>query len=226
MTAPPRYAFAHRGGRAHGPDNTLGTFRGALSRGASGLETDAWLTADGEVVLDHDGVLRAARRRHRPIASVRRAELPAHVPTLRELYDTCGTEFDLAVDVRHADVAAAIVAVARAYGAVQRLWLVGGTLELLAPWRAVDPDVHLAWSLRLVDRAPSVPARSARAGVGAVNMRWPWWTRRYVQRVHAAGLLAFAYDVQSRGSARRVARLGVDGVFSDSVELLTAFPTR
>src|SRR4051795_775204 len=108
-----RYVFAHRGGRAHGPDNTLATFAHALQQGARGLETDAWLTADGAVVLDHGGVHRAARSRHRPIAEVKRADLPAHIPTLDELYEQCGSGFDLAIDVRHVHVGDAPTGVAR-----------------------------------------------------------------------------------------------------------------
>jgi len=48
-------------------------------------------------------------------------------------------------------------------------------------------------------------------------MRWPWWTRRWVERVHAAGLLAFAYDVQWEWAKRHCARLGVDAIFTDHV---------
>ncbi len=48
--------FAHRGARSERPENTLEAFRRALELGATGLESDAWITADGEVVLDHDGV--------------------------------------------------------------------------------------------------------------------------------------------------------------------------
>ena len=54
----PPIGFAHRGARAHAPENTLEAFALALRLGATGLESDAWLTADGEVVLDHDGVVR------------------------------------------------------------------------------------------------------------------------------------------------------------------------
>ena len=50
----PPIGFAHRGGMAHAPENTLEAFRLALRLGASGLESDAWLTADGVVVLHHD----------------------------------------------------------------------------------------------------------------------------------------------------------------------------
>ncbi|MQA17795.1 MAG: hypothetical protein GEV09_28165, partial [Pseudonocardiaceae bacterium] len=50
MKTPP-IAFAHRGARAHAPENTLEAFALALRLGATGLESDVWLTADGEAVL-------------------------------------------------------------------------------------------------------------------------------------------------------------------------------
>lgn len=46
--------FAHRGGAAAWPENTLEAFRSALSLGCSHLETDLRVTRDGEIVLMHD----------------------------------------------------------------------------------------------------------------------------------------------------------------------------
>jgi glycerophosphoryl diester phosphodiesterase len=50
----PRLLYAHRGAPAELPENTLASFRRALERGATALETDAHMTADGHVVLSHD----------------------------------------------------------------------------------------------------------------------------------------------------------------------------
>ena len=62
----PPLAFAHRGARAHAPENTLAAFTLALRLGATGLESDVWVTADGEAVLDHDGLVgRVAPPAHR-----------------------------------------------------------------------------------------------------------------------------------------------------------------
>lgn len=218
MTGEFRYRFAHRGGRAHGPDNTIATFREALARGAQGLETDAWVTVDGHVVLDHDGVIRAARRSHRPIAEVRRDELPAHIPTLDELYTECGTDFDLAIDVRLPTVAETVISVARSYTALDRLWIVGATPKLLRGWQHLDHSGAYAMSIRLVERRRTIIDAARHAGADALNMRWPWWTKPWVRRVHQAGLLAFAYDVQSRWTQRRCAHLGIDGIFTDHVD--------
>lgn len=46
--------IAHRGGAAEGYENTLSTFRRAVSGGADMLELDVHLTSDGKVVVAHD----------------------------------------------------------------------------------------------------------------------------------------------------------------------------
>ena len=58
--------FGHRGARAHAPENTLESFALALRLGATGLESDVWLTADGVPVLDHDGVVQGSLAERTP----------------------------------------------------------------------------------------------------------------------------------------------------------------
>ncbi len=50
-------AFAHRGGAALWPENTLEAFRGALGEGFTYLETDLHTTRDGVIVVHHDPTL-------------------------------------------------------------------------------------------------------------------------------------------------------------------------
>jgi len=46
--------FGHRGGAGLWPENTLVAFRGALESGCDFVESDLYLTRDGELVLIHD----------------------------------------------------------------------------------------------------------------------------------------------------------------------------
>jgi glycerophosphoryl diester phosphodiesterase len=219
------FAFAHRGGMAHGSENQLPTFVEALTRGATGLETDAWVSSDGQVVLNHDGVVMTAARRRTPIADVGRDQLPAHIPTLDELYAACGTDFDLAVDVKDAGVAHVVSQVAAAHGAAERLWLFAHEGVSLGDIGAANAAVTIyARHLRTGDsRARIVAERDL--GMSAINSRWLWWTPELVEEVHAAGLLAFGYDAQRLSSLRRCVQLGLDGVFSNHVDrMVTALP--
>ena len=56
MTARP-LVIAHRGDSAHRPENTLASLAGALEVGATLVELDVQLTADGHVVVLHDSSL-------------------------------------------------------------------------------------------------------------------------------------------------------------------------
>lgn len=216
-----RYAFAHRGGRAHGPDNVLATFAEALARGARALETDAWVTADGVVVLDHDGLHRAGTPDEVSITAVQRAELAAHIPTLDDLYARCGVDFDLAIDVKGEGGAEAICRVARKHGAEERLWLFTPSSTRPGPISPAHAGVTVRGKqLRSRSQRQALFGQLKDEGVEVVNARWPYWRRAAVADVHELGMLAFAWDVQWPIALSRTRRIGVDGIFSDHVRLL------
>jgi glycerophosphoryl diester phosphodiesterase len=117
--------FAHRGARAHAPENTLEAFSLALRLGSSGLESDVWLTADGQPVLDHDGLVRRRLGRTTRIADVHRHELPPHIPTLEDLLAECGSGYHLSLDIKDPGAGQRVVEVVRSAdpGLLDRLWL-------------------------------------------------------------------------------------------------------
>jgi glycerophosphoryl diester phosphodiesterase len=67
--------FAHRGGSALWPENTLEAFRGALGLGISHLETDVHCTRDGELVVFHDARLDRTTDGHGYLRNFTLAEL-------------------------------------------------------------------------------------------------------------------------------------------------------
>lgn len=213
--------FAHRGGRHTGTrPNTLAAFAKALGEGASGLETDAWVTADGVAVLDHDGVVGWRRR---PIASLARAELPRHLPGVDELYAELGGDFELSVDVKDPRAAPAVIAaVERGGGRVDRLWLCHSESAVLAGWAAHDARVRLVRSTTRRALAPPFgPAHSTAAAVTgsvhALNLRAREWTAELIDAAHTAGTLAFAWGANDPPILERLLAAGVDGVYCDDV---------
>lgn len=216
----PPVGFAHRGARAHAPDNTLESFALALRLGATGLESDVWITADGKAVLDHDGVV-GSRLRRRKISEVDVADLPEHIPTLAQLYELCGPEVDLSLDVKDPAAAAEVVATARDAGAEQRLWLCHPDLDTVASWRPMSSSARLVHSTRLA-ALPNGPERHAadlsRRGVDAVNLHHSEWTGGNIVLYHRFEVLAMGWDAQFERVLAGLLDAGIDAVFSDHVD--------
>lgn len=217
-------AFAHRGARAHAPENTLEAFELALRLGATGLESDAWLTADGQVVLDHDGLVRRGLR-NRKISELDRADLPPHIPTITELYERCGDDFELSIDVKDPAAAEPLVEQVSACSAsaVSRLWLCHYDWHLVATWRTLHDEVRLVDSTRLraMDAGPERRAADlAAAGIDAVNMHFNDWTGGISTLFHRFEIFTFGWDAQHDRMIDELLRMGIDGIYSDHVDRL------
>lgn len=165
LFARPR-VYAHRGGAALRPENTLAAFDHGLSLGADGLELDVHLSRDGVVVVHHDTTLerttsgrgRLAERTAEELAQLDAAHWfragpdasafpyrgQGHgVPTLRTVlarYPDIPIIVELKVDGR--ELAARIIEDVRAAGALERVSLgsfYGGALRAA---RELEPRIH------------------------------------------------------------------------------------
>lgn len=217
--------FAHRGGRAHAPENTLAAFRRALELGASGLESDVWLSGDGQPVLVHDERFWRGLRR----VDVRRttaADLARFgVPRLVDLFDALGHDFELSLDLKDPAAVGPTLEVVDRHGVPERTWLCMYGVTRLAEVRAAHPVVRLVNS-RPRDRVDGSlerhASRLAAAGVDAMNMRHTEWTAGLVALFHRFEIRAFAWDVQHERQLRAVLGFGIDAVYSDWVDRMVA----
>jgi glycerophosphoryl diester phosphodiesterase len=225
----PPISFAHRGARAHAPENTLEAFQLALKLGATGLESDVWLTSDGVAVLDHDGVVKRGVRK-RAIREFRREDLPEHIPTLTELLQELGTDYALSLDLKDPDsawpVVEAVSGVDRSM--LERVWLcepsLNRVIELRASFDTGGPNpVRLLQTTRL-ERIKGTPERRAeylaRHHIDGINLHRTDWNGGLVALFHRFGLVAFSWDLQHEHDLRPALRMGVDAVYSDHVDVM------
>jgi glycerophosphoryl diester phosphodiesterase len=223
--AVPVITFAHRGARLLEPENTIPAFRRALEAGATGIETDVWLSADGEVVCTHDPVVARAGLRRRKVAATTAEELASWgVPRLAQVYDELGTGFECSVDVKAPEAALALLEVGRAHGALERLWVCTPDVELLASLRT-ERAVRLVHSTRR--RAIETPLERhahelSSIGVDAMNLHHTEWTAGLVSLFHRFGMQAFAWDAQEARHLRAALRMGVDAVYCDNPDRMVA----
>lgn len=217
--------FAHRGARAEQPENTLVAFRRALELGAEGLETDAWLSADGQVVLVHDDVFRRGLRR------IRVGRTPADrlaqygVPRLADLYGELGTDFELSIDVKNRAAASPILELAGTRGAAERLWLCSPGVRFLRELHDRRAGAHLVHSTSRRHLRQSLERHAAElagAGIAAMNLHHSEWTAGLVTLFQRFAIRAFAWDVQEVRHIRAAMEMGIDAIYCDHVDRMVA----
>src|SRR5215471_12696377 len=62
--------ISHRGEHLHHPENTLPAFRAAIDAGADFIEVDVRTTADGRLVLMHDGTVDRCTNGHGEVSKM------------------------------------------------------------------------------------------------------------------------------------------------------------
>jgi len=211
--------FAHRGASAYAPENTLESFALALKLGATGLESDIWVTRDGVLVLDHDGVVKS-RLRSKPISEFDRSALPSHIPSLEQLLQYCGTQYQLSLDIKDPVVFKTIEKTVSNIdeSMLERMWLCHPSSELLINKRDSIASCKLVDSTRLAKIKEGPERRAANLAAGGIevcNMHHTDWNGGLVALFHRFNIVTFGWDMQHESVLENGIRMGLDGVFSD-----------
>ena len=224
--------IAHRGASGTRPENTLTAFRRAESLGAHMIELDVQLTADGEVVVLHDWTLdrttdgRGAVR-DAAFADVRALDAgswfdPAfrdeRVPRLADVLAAVALPINVELKpVGDDGLEARALAVVDAAGAGDRVEFSSFDPGALGRLRARAPAARLAV---LWDEGPVADAvhLAERVGARALHLRKDRVTAAAVATAAAARLPVRAWTVNDPSESRRLAALGVSGIFTDFPE--------
>jgi glycerophosphoryl diester phosphodiesterase len=230
-TLPPLYA--HRLGREPGPDSSRAALQATLAGPVGGLETDACLTADGQLVLLHDPWLSGATTLsgwvHQTLWSeVRRARLRDHdgaqtseTPMLlEELLDGAPRELPVQVEVKSYGDPALARASAAAVCRVARGRRDRDRVEVLSfHTAACEEAARQGMATRLIAWADYMPAAlalwAASKGVGGVCIEHFLLHPALIERLRARGLSVTTGTINDATLAARAAALGVDAITTD-----------
>jgi len=153
LDAPGPLAFAHRGGAAHGPENSWRAFEHAVGLGYRYLETDLQATADGVLVAFHDRTLTRVCGQGGQVRQLTHAELAAAridgtepIPVLEDLL-AAWPDVRFNLDVKDVPAIAPLPEVLRRTNAWDRVCVVSfSASRLRATRRALGRPVCMAAS--------------------------------------------------------------------------------
>jgi len=232
--------IAHRGFAARFPENTLPSLDGALDAGASSLEWDIQVAADGVPVLFHDDVLDRTTDGTGPVHALTSAELASldagswlaadfagtRVPTLSETL----ARLDKRVDRIYPEVKGvrsdadleSILRILRGSGLYSRTVLLSLNHALLAQVRTLDPEIQLGWVVddeKDMERCARTVADDGRAildPAARLLIENPAGTCEMV----AAGIPLATWTVDDTDEAQSLLDLGVRRITTNQVARL------
>jgi glycerophosphoryl diester phosphodiesterase len=228
--------WAHRGASGHAPENTLAAFRLAAEMGADGIELDVHLSADGQVVVIHNGTVDATtdgQGRVRDLTLDGLQSLDAgswygprfagqRIPTLEQVFADLGQRLRINVEIKGerggapaGQLEAAVVALIEARGLVERVIVSSFFPSSLRRVHKLNPDIPLGFLY-----------------AGRIQKWLPPWVYRMLapyDALHPAfGLVDAAYvaragrevplnvwTVNDEAELRRMCGLGVAGIITN-----------
>jgi glycerophosphoryl diester phosphodiesterase len=233
----------HRGALGYAPENTMASFEKGVECGADLLELDVHLTADGELAVIHDDDVSRTTDGRGAVRTMTLAELwrldaggwfneryrGERMPSLADVLAWARSRVELLVEIKGGPLPAPgieekVVAAVRAHRMLDHVMVISFHHESVKRVKELEPSLAtgILYSARLVDTVGA--ARAARAD--SVRPGWAYWTAELVEEVHAAGLVAHAWNANDEARMEYLVKLGVDSVGTDYPDRLRHYLDR
>ncbi|MBT3322365.1 MAG: glycerophosphodiester phosphodiesterase [Anaerolineae bacterium] len=224
--------FAHRGASADAPENTLAAFELALQQGANAIELDVKLSADNVPVVIHDSTVDRTTDGSGAVANLSLSalkELDAgdgqKIPTLDEVFESLGGKLFINIELtnystRDDQLVEKVVEIVKKHNLSQGIIFssflpknlkVAGKLLPEVPRGLLAQPNFLGWFMRNI---------LFRIGdFQALHPQLNNCSKRTIENTHGIERQIYAWTINEAEDMRRVADWGIDGIFTDDVQL-------
>lgn len=222
---------AHRGASGAAPENTLAAVRQAISDGADWIEIDVQETADGEVVVFHDGDFMRQSKVNLKIWDATMADIAEldigswfaaefsaeRAPTLRAVLDEARGKANILIELKYyghdKKLEERVVRIVENARMVPEIAVMSLNHEGLRKLQALRPKWNAGF---VIAKSIGDPTRlDAQFLAVHVNMA----TSAFIRRSHEAGKKVLVWTVNDALSMSRFMSLGADGLITDEPAL-------
>lgn len=225
--------IAHRGASGCAPENTMAAFRRALELGAKSMELDVHQTADRELAVIHDEDFKRVAGRAARVGRLSWKEARAldvgswfdprfsaeKVPSLSEVMDLLEGKAELNIEIKkgsslYPGIEERVVALIRARRAWDWTAVSSFDHKALYAVRALDPRARIGYLQGLTSLKTAFREIEALKGE-SLNQSLRQVSPGKVRQAHDRGVKVLVYTVNKPEDAARLAKMGVDGIFTN-----------
>ncbi len=248
-----RPVIAHRGNRAHAPENTIEAFQQAVAAGADAIELDLRLTRDGEVVVFHDPTLDRTTDSSGFIEMRTREQLlsvdagarfstdggwarpyfgqDVRIPTFHELVDAMPSDLPMLVEIKTATVSEPLRRIISDRKLEKRVVVAAFNKRSIQPFRSSGFALGATMAEAAELLVPALRGRDVNNlpfDALCISQRWkglPLPLAAIARCIRNAGKVIHVWTVNDPSEAQQLWRSGVHGIITDDPALMLAART-
>ncbi len=219
---------AHRGGSLTAPENTMAALEAAVEQMANRAEIDVQETADGVVVLFHDGTLKRQTGSSKRIADLTLGEIQEidigswfspdfageRIPTLKQVMEYAKGKIDLNIEIKNMGndsyLPDKVLELVLEYEMQDQCIITSTNRNYLKKLKNMDPDIKTGYII-----SAAYGDYYSDEFVDVISIRSSFVNGRMVDAAHEAGKAVHAWTVNTKAEMERLYSLGVDDIITD-----------
>ena len=212
--------IAHRGFTKEFPDNTLEAFYAAIKPGIDGIECDVHETADHHFIIFHDNELAGKAISKYSLQEIRKVKLAEYyqIPTLEETLELCHNRIKLMLELKLVNSLDLLLEIINAGMKPGELFITSFYPNLVNNLADFAPQLPRGILTGTAIEDPLAVMTLTRAKI--MLPRYSDVSAELVNTLHAHDFSVMVWDCNSIPDLRTALDLGVEGIITDSPDIL------
>lgn len=232
--------FAHRGDSINYPENTIKSFKEAINKGATGIELDVHKTIDNKLVVIHDekvdrtylgrGFIKEYTYdalKKLPIRDVNfREDNECYIPLLEEVLDLLKDK-DLILNIEikndkvdYTNIEEDVINMLKEYNMLDNVVISSFNHNTLLKCKEIEPNIKTG--LLYAKYIKDIVKYSKKYKVDALHPSIFLVNEDYIRKAHENELAVNVYTVNMPELMKALIDWGIDGIITDSPEVLNS----
>ena len=232
--------IAHRGESKSAPENTLESINLAWQNGADGIEIDVHLSADNEIIVNHDkstkrmtGEYRLIRRNN--LAEIKKLNVKKNgygynydvkIPTLIEALKTVPKGKYIFIEVKCGiEILPRLKQILKKTSVdVKYIKIISFNLGVISAIKKALPQYKTLWVMRIgieksalfLNGLSSIISKAKQNNIDGLDISYSrFFNQKLVEKIQSNNLVLYIWTINNAAKAKRLASLKVDGIISD-----------
>lgn len=224
--------IAHRGASGYEFENSISAFRKAIELKAGMIETDAQITKDGIIVLNHDNSIKKTTNQTGRISRLTQEELRKmplkngeEMPTYQDLLDLCKDKIQVNLEIKARNVEKKVLDITIKNDMLEDVVFSSFSINVLNKIREHDSKARLGYLIILegsfIARLNFWMEKIVDMGIESINPMQTFISSKLIKEAHKKGIAIYPWTINDAARIRKlIEEKNIDGVFTDYPDIL------